>query len=401
MVCCIGGTCDDTSLLGECCLTEEGTSYLSNSTCQSNCTSSTTSTTTSTTTTTTTTSVSTTSTTITTTTTISCDTWTLETIDSTGTRGDYVSLEVINDTFAVSYVDSVTGALFYAERLFGTWSIELVDNVTISHFWTSLAKIKEQSAIASYRNGSFDDLYYHHRNASGWNTEMISGSGNAHGRYCSLEEVDGQPAVAFEVKGDRDLLYMRYDGSSWPTPSIIHDGGSTGDSEWGSLHVINGTPAVSFFDGGLMYSEWNGTAWDETMVKSGNSFGTHTALAELSTGHPAITYYDNSGKDIWFSWRTASGWTSEAAITTGNVGLWNDIVVYADDAIGVSYHEEGSDDLRYAEKSSGIWTSETVDSTNFVGEPTSIARTDSVVGIAYYDYQNTTLLFAYKGIGCP
>jgi hypothetical protein len=101
------------------------------------------------------------------------------------------------------------------------------------------------------------------------------------------------------------LKYVRADnpsGTAWGTPVIVNAG--TG-GPYGSMTVIHGNPAISYFDLHLRYvraGDADGTAWGTPAIVDGaDDVGRFSSLA-LVNGNPAIAYYDSTNGDLKYAW---------------------------------------------------------------------------------------------------
>lgn len=65
----------------------------------------------------------------------------------------------------------------------------------------------------------------------------------------SLAVVDGNPAISYFDNSNFDLKYVRAtnaDGSIWETPRILDAAGIVG--QYTSLFIVDGQPAISYYD---------------------------------------------------------------------------------------------------------------------------------------------------------
>ncbi|MCD6282137.1 PQQ-binding-like beta-propeller repeat protein [bacterium] len=241
----------------------------------------------------------------------------------------------------------------------------------------------------------------------GWGLRTIDWKGGA-GRYCSLEVVNGSPAISYY--GNGDLKYVRASdasGGSWDDPVTV-DGAGASVGYYSSLAVVNGHPAVSYLDitnDKLKYvraNDANGTSWDApvTVDSVGDvSWFAGNSLACVD-GKPAIAYYEYDNDDLkYIRADDANGSCWGTAITVdneGGVGLDASLAV-VNGYPAVSYYDGTNRDLKYARAtnaSGSTWaTPVTVDSTRSVGRHTSLAVVDGKPAISYFDYTHGDLKY--------
>jgi len=322
-----------------------------------------------------------------------CSYWSIEYITQTGAQGEDVSLTILeNGTVAVAHIDKYTGDLFYSWRIeSNNWGTMPVTTGTMFSHWTSIAEIGTNVAICTYRNESYDDLYYHTFDGVSWVSTMISGITNRRGKYCSLREIElDVPGISFQDSTTYDLMYIERNGTTWFVETVD----TRGAGSYTSLAVYEGRPAICYHSGGARFA-WrfaNRTGWILEAIKRGYAYGYYCSL-EIVGGLPMVAFYDSTRGDLWTSVRYPDGeWISTILRTSGNVGKYPSI---SEDANGyplISYHDESHEDLRAVWHNGTRWKFEIVDAKYHVGEPSS----SSPMGIAYYDYGAKNLRFAHK-----
>ncbi len=133
----------------------------------------------------------------------------------------------------------------------------------------------------------------------------------------SLAIVSDFPSVSYYEITQADLRYtraMEMNGASWaaaggPSGNAQTIVDSTGDvGRFSSLAVINGKPAISYYDktnGNLKYvaaSNAEGSAWGAPQtLDSDGDVGSHTSLAALASGAPGIAYFDATNGNLKFA----------------------------------------------------------------------------------------------------
>jgi hypothetical protein len=186
------------------------------------------------------------------------------------------------------------------------------------------------------------------------------------GEFCSLAIVNGNPAISYYDRTSGDLLYIRSTTPTgtapedWSAPVRIDDGLGTDVGQHTSLAVINGNPALAYYDV---------TAQDLHYVRSttvdGLSFGDWTQRVELDTagnvghwntllevaGSPAIFYYDESiGDGKYARASTADGaaladWTTFPVDGPQNSGRYGQMDIINGNPAAAFYSDAGSDVL--------------------------------------------------------
>jgi len=207
----------------------------------------------------------------------------------------------------------------------------------------------------------------------GWYIITIDKLGNT-GKYNSVAIINGNPAVAYQRVGtppNAGLFYIRAnnaDGTSWPayaggTDHQIDSYGGAG--KWTSLQDVGGQPAISYFadvyEGTetpeiryIRATDADGTAWSPYVVVD-NTVGTnsgHTSMAMVN-GNPALCYYQYSpGEDLYYvraSDSTGSIWPTPTSVYTADIAgeFSNLLVVNGNPAIAFRTMNTDSGEMRY------------------------------------------------------
>lgn len=229
--------------------------------------------------------------------------------------GQYTSLVVVNGNPAIAYYDATNGDLKYtrATDANGTaWSAPVtLDATGTTGQFTSMEIVNGNPAISYYDASNGDLRYIRATNATGstWGAAVtVTGAGTVTGQYTSLKVVNGNPAISFYNVTNQDLVYVRAtdaNGGAWGTPLNIATAGNSG--MYSSMAIIGGNPAISYQDATnsdvkyIRATDANGATWPAAALTP-EATGTKGAYSNLfvADGNPAIAYYDGGGRDARF-----------------------------------------------------------------------------------------------------
>lgn len=235
----------------------------------------------------------------------------IESIDGVGgSVGEYNSLAIVNGKPAIAFYDEIRKDLLYKIALDAngtTWSNTIVvDKVGDVGEYASLTVVNGKPAIAYY-DATYSNLKYVRANdADGttWGVPVnVSNFPGYLGEYASLVVVNGNPAVSFYDNADDNLMYARANdpnGDTWNASIIVASTGNVGSHT--SLAIINGNPAISYFDVTnvvLKYvraTDIDGNAWG-TPLSLDATGGTFTTLITVN-GFPAVSYHSSTTNDL-------------------------------------------------------------------------------------------------------
>ncbi|MCX6012470.1 MAG: Ig-like domain-containing protein, partial [Chloroflexi bacterium] len=191
-----------------------------------------------------------------------------------------------------------------------------------------------------------------------------------------------------------------WDGSTWKAQLNIQTVDSAGIvGEYTSLAFnSSGNPAISYFDNtnkDLKSTRCNGSTWVLQTVDSTGNTGYYTSLAFDNSGNPAISYLDLTNGNLKFAGWNGSSWVLQTVDSAGNVG-WNTSLAF--DGSGnptISYYDYTNTNLKFAGWNGSSWVLQTVDSAGDVGQYTSLAYdSNGNPAISYWDNTNDNLKFA-------
>jgi hypothetical protein len=294
-------------------------------------------------------------------------TWSIQSVDSSGTIGMYSSLALDSSGNPhISYRNgsgsSTPGYLKYASWNGSAWNIQNVDSGGNVWRLTSLAldKISGYPRISYYESGH--GFKYAEWNGSAWNTEIFdSAATNPIYRYSSLAlDSAGNPHISYchgAGIATNNLTYAERIGGDWHFQTVD----SNNMAWWSSLALdSSGNPHISYSTSGyapsLRYAEYTGLGWQtqtlDAGVYSSLDLGAFSSLALDSSGNPYISYEANPNylKYAMLCATVASVWTTDAS---GNPKVsFNSESVYvhwqADGAVNITVrYQDGTVDKQW------------------------------------------------------
>lgn len=239
-----------------------------------------------------------------------------------GGQGEYqISLQVTNgfgsdSSYSFSFQVMPPGIGWHTQAVISAGSVG-------QH--TSLAVIDgSYAAIACSSDSGLqfvmaEDYLY----ARTWLPPVIVESGSGIGDYCSLTTVGTVPALTYFGMDIRFRQAGTYTGDTWNAPATLAPLG--GGAQGTSLAIINGNPAVTFFNDTPVSSlkfaranDANGASWLTVYsVDSGSMTGYYSSLAEVN-GNPAIAYYGSGLKYVRATQADGALWGTPVVIADGS-----------------------------------------------------------------------------------
>ena len=276
------------------------------------------------------------------------------------------SMAIVNGRPAIAYYDNDGGEqsvrfLRANDENGSSWPstpVKVNGENTITHS-LSLAVVNGYPAISYYAVNNRDLIYVRATSADGstWGAPITVESDGDVGSYNTLLIVDGNPAIGYRRADElRFIRANNANGSDWPASGTIVD--SVNDvGLYASMALVNGNPAFSYKDetnNQLKYIRANdaiGSDWTtpaRTLDGTGY-YNQDTSLAVIN-GKPAISYYDGMSETLNFIQATdadGTNWSSLVELDSGRyVGRFPSMIE-VNDHVGVSYLDDVNDDLKY------------------------------------------------------
>jgi hypothetical protein len=332
------------------------------------------------------------------------DTWENETVDTTGSVGQYPSMDLDSSgTPHITYASDTEDSLKYATRNNdGTWNIETITQ-TGSAVHSSLAIDSAGNPHVSFYNSTSQDLIYANKSGSGpWNFFVLDSTGDV-GLQSSLTlDNDGYPVISYSDSTNSALKLARWSGFAWTLETINTNVGS-GISSSIDIDYWN-NPNVCYFNAqaGRLQIATPGVPWNIQNVPV--TYGPTVDYSDNSivcTGIEDVhvsCYESVSGVLMYLRKPALSTWTSPEIVDNGYAGASNSLKLDSAGNPYISYFDDTSDYLKIAHKVNGIWVNETVDSTAGAGYQTSLGlNAAGSPSIAYYNVGSFDLKYAYLG----
>lgn len=226
--------------------------------------------------------------------------WRVETVESEGNVGSFVSLAVDSAGRPhIAYFDHTHGALKYATQDGTSWRVETADDIGWVGWYASLALDSQDHPHIAYYDMNNQHLKYAHHDGRGWHVETVDDSQGA-GWYISLAlDRAGHPHVSYTDWDNDGLKYAYHDGVEWRVQWVGAEGHCT------SLAVDGaGRPHISLYDWAghtLKYIYNDGSRWHFLTVDGLGAPGDNNSLALDAAGLVHISYYDWTTGDVRYA----------------------------------------------------------------------------------------------------
>jgi len=279
--------------------------------------------------------------------------------------GDYTSLALDQlGNMHVAYFDHTRGALIHAIQTLTGWQTEVVDGSGTAGWYASLALDSHDNPHIAYYDVDQGVLKYAARLDGEWQTMVVDPSVGA-GHYCSLAlDAQDNPGISYHDAEKRSLRYASLRGE-WSVETV--DDGMTGvEAEpIEALRQHGGRAAVPDFIPNV---------------------GHYSSLAFDAAGRPHISYQDIANADLKFGVKLATGWDLETVDTAGDVGEHTSLKLDPAGNGRISYYSLQEGTLKFASQTPDGWVVETVDATDNVGAYSSLAL--DTQGSPHISYMN-------------
>ncbi|MCW4028582.1 MAG: hypothetical protein NWE92_02900 [Candidatus Bathyarchaeota archaeon] len=342
--------------------------------------------------------------------------WHTETVYSQGNVGQYLDLALSTWGWPrICFYESDRGCLWYASKNGLEWDCEIVDgyvwdndDVDVGAF-CSLALDSEYSPCISYADSTNHELKYATMIDDSWTLRAIDNGNkddpdkfpvgpNFVGTYTSLVLDSDNPNMIYYDYSRGDLKSTVQTGFTDWEFSVVDEIGQVG-SDYTSLAVDeDGNLHVCYYDWvnkDLKYAaKEQGFDWLSETVDSEGDVGKFCSIAVDSVGMVHMSYYDADHQCLKHAYGTIGGFSVEtvnAASGFLHVGEWTSIAIDSHNYPHIAYCAD--DGLHYASYDGTSWTDEHVDT---VGYGTSLALYDDRACIAYYDFANGDVKYAYQ-----
>ena len=190
---------------------------------------------------------------------------------------------------------------------------------------------------------------------------------------------------------------------------ILHKEYLITSGSWGNLgrfgtyssldYGPKGHPAISFYNetgSSLMYSEYDGKKWQLETIDNVDNVGKYTSLTYDPDGHPAISYYDTTNGNLKFTKHDGEQWIIQTVDSSADVGQYTSLNYGPDGHPAISYYDTTNGNLKFAKHDGDQWIIQTVDNSTNVGRSYSSLDygPNGHPAISFYDVTNGDLKFA-------
>jgi hypothetical protein len=335
----------------------------------------------------------------------------IETIDQpAGGEGTSLALDAFGSAH-VTYQDAASGALEYAVKSGGAWTIETVDAASNAGTYSSLELDIDGNPHVTYQDKPPDGAVKYARKSAGiWLIDTVQQSIGYIGYSTSLE-LDALGNVHMTYSNPGAVRYVRKSGDAW-TLATVESQYEPWDVEPSLALDRQGNPRVTYLRTpteedapfALRYARWTGSTWSREIADDGGDDypGTASSLLLDAQDNPHVSYHEGgggTGDELRYAWKSAGVWTIETVDGNGSANYGTSMAFDAQGNPHVSYSSGPAsvDDLKYARKLGGVWITEVVDgSANFAGLYSSLAL--DAAGNPHITYHDTTtdeLKYAY------
>lgn len=324
------------------------------------------------------------------------DEWQIGTVDSEGNVGRYSSVAVHAGNPAIAYHDGSNGNLKYAWRDSEGWHTEDVDTSAWTGEQCSLAFSASGEPGISYVDAQGCAVMYAYKDEQGWQREVVDPNGYT-GFNTSVAFNGEYPAIVYGQVAN-GLGYAYKDAQGWHRDVIDE----LVSFESCSLAFVDGEPAIAYNDadpygyGGLKYAYMDDGYWYYEIVDQSNSgVGIYCSLA-FDWILAGISYHDPGSGSLKFARRTGADSWQITTVHPGDdsvEGLYTQLAFHESTA-HISYYESCAGDLKYARRDGDGWHLRVLAVDGDLGKYSSLALSDGLPMIAFYNGDSKDLMFA-------
>jgi len=254
----------------------------------------------------------------------------------------------------------------------GVWNAVAVDSNGHIH----VVQIKDESYQIRH---SVND-------GTGWNTVGINDCGST---YCwdihMVIDANDHIHLAYTTytQWAETLVYMNYDGTNW-TDTVVSSSAHFGpigiavDSS-NNPHISYAANGADQCGNGLRIASHTGTAWSHTTVEAGGNRGCESAIVIDESDNIYIAYQDRSTSKLKIATDKSGSWDSYL-VNTGTSpsdiypGYMASMAMDGQGQFHIAHYDDKDDDLRYSTGvPNGQWTTTIIDSSGYTGRDPSIA----------------------------
>ncbi|MFL2948971.1 MAG: IPT/TIG domain-containing protein, partial [Candidatus Poseidoniaceae archaeon] len=204
---------------------------------------------------------------------------------------------------------------------------------------------------------------------------------------------------------DETLVYMNYDGTTW-TDTVVSSSAHFGpigiavDSS-NNPHISYAANGADQCGAGLRISSYDGSSWSYTNVDQGANRGCESAIVIDESDHMYIAYQDRSSSKLKIATDKSGSWDSylvDTGTSPSNLypGYMTSMAMDQQGQFHIAHFDEKEDDLRYSTGApNSQWTTTIVESSGHTGRDPSIALDFSgTPHIAYNSWAGWDLKYA-------
>ena len=341
--------------------------------------------------------------------------WIITTVDDQDNKeidywvGEYSSLALdTNGSVHISYFDFQNKALKYATNKSGSWIIKTVPSLGLVGMFTSIAVDGSGAAHighTEFTDISFSAFPYYATNESGhWSNRFLGLPGN-YGVSVALDSKDKVHIIYSFVDYFYDGIVLHSTNASgqWVTQTVH------GNSDYGNF------PSLGIDSNDFLHVVYQSNYPPSVQPVYANNIAGTWEIQGIPSSIFADGKYSSLAIDpddmVHFSHHNYND--MEAKVTTNQSGVWETSVLASGERfdqssmamdsqglVHISFYDNLYYRLIYATNSSGEWQIATVDTNGNVGGFNSIAIDgNNHPHISYYDYDNAQLKFASNFTG--